>query len=477
MWIHVYTRTVSPLTILPVFLGNLINKKKVFGKADDRIIAYFHDGIVDAFVDAAREKYYYAREVTLIDHNAKFMETAEKEVKKTIHRLEVLTMKISKMDLSVFTNVALYDLLKQFHEIYADVLTFGLVNFYDRDLVQEVKTYCTHRWGDKQGLHFFSVLTANAIPTRYEEERADILRVAYLINVHHRAKASEKVVNALWQKYALLHVNYEGTPRSPKMFKRLIEQARKQQNLLQRIRIIDKNKRHLTNEQKKLERTLHIDTRFLRFMKAIRKNAELREYRKSRSVRAQFYKRNIIREIARRLHITAKEVNFLMPEEILKALRDGRVDRSQIKKRMEGSIYDLRAHGYEILVGQKARKLLHMVQVQRTYKEEKRVHGIGAFPGRVKGIVRVINHLKELQKFRKGEIFIGQATSPEFIPVFKKARAVITNEGGLTSHAAIVSREMQVPCIVGTGYATKVFTTGDKIEVDATKGIARKIIT
>lgn len=66
-------------------------------------------------------------------------------------------------------------------------------------------------------------------------------------------------------------------------------------------------------------------------------------------------------------------------------------------------------------------------------------------------------------------------TRPELMPAVKKAKAIITDEGGLTCHAAIVSRELGVPCIIGTKIATKILKDGNLVEVDANKGIIRKI--
>ena len=66
-------------------------------------------------------------------------------------------------------------------------------------------------------------------------------------------------------------------------------------------------------------------------------------------------------------------------------------------------------------------------------------------------------------------------TQPNIIDIAKKAAAIVTDEGGMLSHAAIISREFGIPCIVGTHYATKVFKDGDLVEVDADKGIVRKI--
>jgi pyruvate,water dikinase len=66
-------------------------------------------------------------------------------------------------------------------------------------------------------------------------------------------------------------------------------------------------------------------------------------------------------------------------------------------------------------------------------------------------------------------------TTPDFVTAVKRAAAVVTNEGGVLCHAAVISREFGIPCIVGTMIATKVFKTGDMLEVDANSGIVRKI--
>ena len=66
-------------------------------------------------------------------------------------------------------------------------------------------------------------------------------------------------------------------------------------------------------------------------------------------------------------------------------------------------------------------------------------------------------------------------TTPDMISAMKRAAAIVTDEGGITSHAAIISRELNKPCIIGTKLATKVFNDGDLVEVDATTGVVKKI--
>lgn len=103
------------------------------------------------------------------------------------------------------------------------------------------------------------------------------------------------------------------------------------------------------------------------------------------------------------------------------------------------------------------------------------VRGLPASPGVASGVVHVIDNPDDIDQFKKGEILVTLMTSPDWVPAMKKAAAIVTNNGGMTCHAAIVSREMQIPCIVGTKSkkvaATDVLKTGDVITVDATNGI------
>lgn len=96
--------------------------------------------------------------------------------------------------------------------------------------------------------------------------------------------------------------------------------------------------------------------------------------------------------------------------------------------------------------------------------------GEAASPGCATGVAVIINSPKEIERVSKGQILVTQMTTPDFVPAMKKVNAIITDKGGQTSHAAIVSRELGVPCVVGTGTATKVIKEGDILTVDGTTG-------
>lgn len=108
-------------------------------------------------------------------------------------------------------------------------------------------------------------------------------------------------------------------------------------------------------------------------------------------------------------------------------------------------------------------------------KEITSVTGATASAGITKGIVKIVMTVKDLPKVEKGDILVTYMTSPNFLPAMKLASGFVTDEGGLTCHAAIVAREMKKPCIIGTKIATKVFKDGDIVKVDANTGTIKKL--
>lgn len=105
-----------------------------------------------------------------------------------------------------------------------------------------------------------------------------------------------------------------------------------------------------------------------------------------------------------------------------------------------------------------------------TTKAEVILSGIPASPGIATGPVRLIASAREINKVKRGEILVTSMTTPDFVPAMKKVAAIITDSGGQTSHAAIVSRELGVPCVVGTGKATKILKNGQIVAVNGKTG-------
>ncbi|NVB78350.1 MAG: phosphoenolpyruvate synthase [Kofleriaceae bacterium] len=101
---------------------------------------------------------------------------------------------------------------------------------------------------------------------------------------------------------------------------------------------------------------------------------------------------------------------------------------------------------------------------------ESLVSGLGASPGIASGKVRVLHKPEEGSRLVAGEILVAPMTSPDWVPTIRRAAALVTDSGGVTSHAAIVSRELGIPCVVGTRSATRVLRDAEPVTVDGSKG-------
>lgn len=121
-----------------------------------------------------------------------------------------------------------------------------------------------------------------------------------------------------------------------------------------------------------------------------------------------------------------------------------------------------------------ADKLPDSLPSSRNDKQEVLLKGVAASIGMASGQVVIIHSPDEIGKIGKGDVLVTEQTSPDYVPAMKKAVAIVTETGGQTSHAAIVSRELGIPCVVGTGTATHILKTGQMISVDGAKGLVYK---
>jgi phosphoenolpyruvate synthase/pyruvate phosphate dikinase len=192
--------------------------------------------------------------------------------------------------------------------------------------------------------------------------------------------------------------------------------------------------------------------------------------------------RPFINELAKRMRRGASDVLLHTPDEIEEFL--------STRKQPSASVIEARKRGFALVMLDEDIRLIEEASEKNeaVAKREgvfetvfggaesaRELKGMVASPGKVRGPVRVVTSVRDLPSVRKGDVLVTYMTTMEFTPVFHKAAAIVTDEGGLFSHAAIVSREFGLPCVVGTRKATRVFKNGDSVEVDAEKGIVRKI--
>ena len=109
-------------------------------------------------------------------------------------------------------------------------------------------------------------------------------------------------------------------------------------------------------------------------------------------------------------------------------------------------------------------KIFHKIEAQAI------LTGVAASPGIAVGPVRIVPVASQIDKVKNGDVLVAEMTTPDFVPAMKRAAAIVTDRGGRTAHAAIVSRELGIPCVVGTEVATKTLKDGQEITVDGSEG-------
>ncbi|MBI2129526.1 hypothetical protein HYU07_04770 [Candidatus Woesearchaeota archaeon] len=182
-----------------------------------------------------------------------------------------------------------------------------------------------------------------------------------------------------------------------------------------------------------------------------------------------------MQEIGKRKDIDFKELCYYTLAEIIGLLQKN--IRADAKQRFGGFIEYYHERGnISYMEGEEANEFIEpyiKVEVEEDIKE---IKGMVVSSGKkVVGEVKIIKDLRNLEKMRKGNILVAAMTSPDYIIAMRKAAAIITDEGNMTCHAAIVSRELKIPCIVGTKIATNVLKDGDYVEVDANEGVIKII--
>jgi len=202
----------------------------------------------------------------------------------------------------------------------------------------------------------------------------------------------------------------------------------------------------------------------------------IRDFRKETTYKLITILSNSIREMFSRLGYSKEDVIYTIYRDFVTGYYKRKDFRKELTKRKKGFIvyFGEKGEKIEYVNFNKAKEELYKA-IFKVREDIKEIKGTIANKGIVRGIVRVVLSARDFAKFNNGEVLVTSMTRPEFVPLVKKSVAIVTDEGGITCHAAIVSREFNKPGIIGTKIATKALKDGDLVEVDADKGIIKII--
>jgi phosphohistidine swiveling domain-containing protein len=197
------------------------------------------------------------------------------------------------------------------------------------------------------------------------------------------------------------------------------------------------------------------------------------DFRKKYIFIANHFTNVLLKEVSRRRGIPLDELEASTYPELLRLLDTG--ERIDYQARKAGFVeYFNEGKRIDYFQGDEAQKLFRRYSRFDIDAGIKEFKGTVVSRGNAKGPARILHTPKDMDHFSKGDVLVAAMTSPDFILAMRKASAIVTDEGGMTCHAAIVSRELGIPCIVATRIATRVIRDGEHIEVDAERGIVRR---
>lgn len=374
-------------------------------------------------------------------------------------------------------------------ELYKPLLTNFLVKY-----LSEIVDKQNYKRSPKE---MFALLTNIDKPSKIQVEEQALLKIVLEINKNKKLenffkeksvksiakefkKADSKFIRMIIghiEKFRYLGYNFEGPAFPDEYFLRRIKEIIKRGDDIKEIlrsAILERKKSAALIS--KIYKDLKIDGRYQKYFAITREIIYGKDYRKMSLVESYYKLEPLLQEIGRRAGLTLGEVRNCLINELEKMLNKNKKVKD-LEKRMKGCLFIvLNKHlpGRIFVDDLYLRTKVHLSK-KIDLTEINYFHGQTACPGKASGAVKIINTAKELLKMNKGDILVSQMTNPDIVPAMKKAAAIITDLGGITCHAAIVSRELKIPCIIGTKMATKVLRDGDKVFVDANQGEVRKI--
>jgi phosphohistidine swiveling domain-containing protein len=411
--------------------------------------------------------------------DSRYMSGRFRWINETLEIAENLSKKLLILRFKDLSNKELSELYKEYVKIFIRI-------FEGYDMSQpEVPAVCEEELqklildkvkDDKLALEMYSILTTPAKINPLKQEEINWLKI--LLNIKEKGFVKE-ILNQIkehstrfgWistqENLSFLDSDY--FINIAKQNKENVEEIRRKlKETEERSGIIENKRKKILNELK--------DSKIEEYSEILREAGYLRILTRLAWTKLEYSSRDLFKEISKRAN--TDNVRYMFPEEVEKALiEQKKIDNVDL--RIKNYVMRLNQGKIEFYTGKEADKIEKNEIVEEAIKTNE-VKGSCASQGFVRGKVKIIHshvddQLKEVDKMEKGDILIAGSTKPQLIVACRKASAIVTDEGGICSHAAIVSREFGIPCIVGTVHATKAFKDGDIVEVDADNGVAKII--
>jgi len=412
--------------------------------------------------------------------------------KKFYPRLSELEKFSALKNLSKVPDTRLGDLIIAYADLYSDISPFYIVYNEVRPILREKTENWLKKRVPKSKLQDYHIALSTPLKPPYlTEENNALQKIIETIKIDKKAKELlEKSLSMVLKKLPEI---------SPKIFRMIKRHLRsyywvpverdnprwQMEDIVSRIqyrlkqqRVFEK-KKGLPEKQMLYEKELKIPPKMMVNFQGLRDLMAAVDAMKKAYAISHCFLSDFLDETAKRLKVKRDILYFLTPKEILKLLKTKeQISKTEVRSRKNCIVIGHRVKGkwrVEIIKGRQAKLIISKLSLPQKVKEEEIIKGTPASPGKARGLVKVLKDASEVDKLSQGEILVTPMTTPDFIMAIHKAAAIVTDEGGVLCHAAIISREFGIPCIIGTRIATKVLKDGDYVEVDAGEGMVKRL--
>lgn len=455
------------------------------------ISSYFYNGIQTKYFQKAikfpfgLDKYLIVNYVNYFDEQEvqRFKEAAAKKLEETdfaflrhsftkFYRLGGDLIEFSE-SISFKKELSKETALDLFKEFSRQCLEFGPAMYFPILVEEKVEEKIKEIIQKYQGTvsEHFELFTSADRPTMGSYELLNLHKIA----LRMQQKASDSEISELIRTHLdewgwLSFTKFVGKPWTEESIRQRAEELAKDANLAEKILALETQYKKDKQQTTQAIERLCLSSKEAKKVWLAKEISSFRTYRLDIYTTAGYNMRSVFGLLAEELGISPEYFVFLTYQEIIEfSERNEKAPPEEMQKRknlpwqlkFDHGKMEFKYSDFDILSAEKG--------------EKKQFNGQTAYPGQATGKVKIVRGVLEFHKMQKGDILVTSMTTPDFVPLMQKAAAIITDEGGITCHAAIVSRELKVPCIVGTKEATKILKDGDLVEVDAEKGTVRKL--
>lgn len=389
-----------------------------------------------------------------------------------IEELETVALKISKTDYANKTTQELIAEFERLHSAYYKLSTALYAPIVIETLAEEILKKEIQQHEPAKIDEYYTILTASEKENEGTKELHSMLWMAIKQKQGKDVSSDIKrhIKNFGW-------INTRGFIGDSWTEKEILERLNglAKEDAEDRLHKLENGLKLTKQETERVLKYIKADDELRKFVAVTKELVHFRTHRMDVYVKSGFLARPLFEEIAQRINMGLDDLFYLISSEIKDALEGGSNKIEEIKQRKKAYGLILYKDDITLLTGKELDEYKKKNLKEEIKEEINELSGTTACGGVVKGTVKVLAGKQEIGKVEKGDILVASMTTPDFVPAMERAAAFVTDEGGILCHAAIVSREMNKPCVIGTNIATKVLKDGDVVEVNADDAVVKII--